>query len=451
MRRLASSPPPLPATLKTKLLAYRRRLWATKGSEAVLAAFALLLLSFLAVFFADRLVDTATSVRSVLLVCGLVGGVVFLPIQLLRWVGGHRTLKDVASRVIRYDLDSGDRLLGVLDLCADEAEYRRSPELVEAAIAQAERDLGGRSLEHTLPRSRHSVWGAFAAVGILVTFLLSAVAPAAARNAFERWLLPLGDTERFTFVRLDAHENDLVVPRSEPFEYRLALAPDTERRPRTARLRLADGEWVTASLKDGRYVFDVPPQVADVGAFLVVGDWREVLGIKPLDRPEIRAARASVELPEYLGLSDALTRDLRSGSLGVVEGSTVSVLAELTRELSEANWTGGRASTRGNRLETEALPVVESVDSELRWRDVHGLEGTVPFHLRLRAHPDAKPTVLIEGLQAQTRAARGQGGVLHGSGDRRFRRPPRRFGVGRDERPRARAERGAGREAPRRG
>ena len=396
------TPPPFPDSLRAKLVAYRRTLWTTKGAEALLAALFGLVLSFVVVFALDRWIDTPTWARLFLLVAGSIGAAVYLPVQLVRWVGRHRSLKALASRVARQDLATGDALLGVLELCHDRREYQRSPQLVAAAIAQGEASLQGRDLAHTLPRSRHRAWAGGAGAVLVAAGLCFVATPAGAANALARWLLPTADIERFTFARLAPHEDHLVVARYEPFLLELELDPATQREPARADLYLAEGLALEAHLEDGGYAFEVPALGQETTGFLIVGDFREELSIEPVDRPEIREAVARVTLPDYLELADPDPRDVRGGNLSVVEESRVSVRATLTRELSEVHWSAGDARHLGAEIETAGVDLSETLETELEWRDIHGLSGPVPFRLGLRTFADAPPTVHIEGLEPES-------------------------------------------------
>ena len=392
-------PPPLPATLAEKLVDLRRRLWSTKTLEALFAALAGLLLSYLFVFALDRFVDTHPVVRLVALAAGLVGGVLFLPVQVARWVGGHASLLSIARRVAREDLKTGDELLGVFELTQDPAEFRRSPELALAAIETGERRLRDRDLSHTLPKSRHRLWGGWAFLFAMAAIVAFALVPAAASNAFARWAKPFGGVERFTFTRLEPHPEELVVARFETAAFALTLAGDTDHTPDTATLSVSGGAELSAANEGGVFTFELPALTDPTRVRIFAGDYRGSMTVSPVDRPEIADVRATVELPAYLELPDEIEKDVRGGSVGVVEGAAVSVTAELTRELTSAEWSVADARVDGAELSTASFVVEEPTDSVLEWRDVHGLEGSAPFPLALRSRPDDAPTVIVDGLE----------------------------------------------------
>jgi hypothetical protein len=395
------SPPPLPASVRTKLVAYQKRLWSTKTMEALFGALFGLALSFLLVFGLDRVIETPAMVRLVLLLVGLVGGIVILPVQLVRWVARYRSLIDVARRVAREDIRTGDSLLGVMELTTNGEEYRRSPELVTAAIQQGEADLARHELGHTLPTSRHRGWGALVALALVLVGAGAFLAPGAAKNAFARWSRPLADIDRFTFCQLVPFDEREVVARFEPFAIELALDPGSAREPELAELQLAGGEIIEARLEAGRYHFELEGLGKPTTARVHIGDYLGSLRIEPVDRPEVSAIFARVELPAYLELPEPLQKDVRGGTLGIVEGSQLELTAELTRELDSGAWTEGPVAVQGRRLVSLPVLASERKDTQLSWCDTFGLAGTVPFQLGLRTRPDARPTVQIEGLMPE--------------------------------------------------
>ncbi|MEL6713463.1 MAG: hypothetical protein AAFP86_06800, partial [Planctomycetota bacterium] len=405
----SSGPPTVPPGLAANLRGFRARLRTTQlvGAVAVVAAVALAAL--LAVIVLDRFVDTHAGVRALLLGATVGTALVVVPRVLRRWVLGTGTLPAVARVVAQRDAATGDRLLGVLELCADGDEFRRSPDLVRAAVAQGERDLARRDLTDALPPSRHRA--ALAAAGGLVvaTGVSAVVWPGALGNALARFVAPLGGVERLTFTRLADLEQDWYVPVQEPCSVRIALAAGSDRSPEHATLRLASGSVRATRDETGAYAFALPPLGADEDAFLVVGDVRETVRVLPRERPEVRAARATVVLPAYLGIETPLDRDVRGGALEVVEGASVAPALELTRPLlaAEARLEDGTtplaARVEGTRFALDPLVVeADRFGVEVTWRDTLGLDGRAPFGLEVRPTPDAPPTCAQSGLESRT-------------------------------------------------
>lgn len=394
----------------------------TKLTERFAVALSALVVSFLLVAALDRFVDTFAAVRGILLGASLAVSVFVVPRALNRWFFRHRSLREVAREVTLRDAAVGDRFLGVFELSHDRDEFERSPELVTAAIAQGDRDLGDFDLRPLLPPSNHMRALGMFAVPAAAAAVFAATLPAVASNAFNRWVNPFGDTERYTFARLDGLENAWVMPIQEAGAQSLALASDSERQPSEAVLHLRGGA-ISAALVDGRYALELPPLAEDQTALLVVGDLRETIRIEPRERPEIVAANAAVSLPSYLGIEEPLDRDVRGGSLTVVEGAVLSVSLEATRPLESAMATAMDAANdsldpnapadflvgspvpvtlAGRAMALPSEPVGAGRMIFLSWVDELGLEGHRPFKLGLRTRADEAPVVALSGADAET-------------------------------------------------
>src|SRR5271163_1419095 len=189
--------------LATRLADFRRRVWAVKLAEGLFAAIFSLAISYLLVFALDRVWDTPGWLRLMILLAG--AGTLFagLPMKWHTWVWRQRRLEDAARLLRRTFPQLGDQLLGIVELARmDHAAAGRSERLVQAAIAQAAEAVKDRDFTHAVPDPRHRHW-AWAAAGVLGLVALGFVWTGdAARNAFERWIAPLGNVERFTFARV---------------------------------------------------------------------------------------------------------------------------------------------------------------------------------------------------------------------------------------------------------
>src|SRR6516164_10069087 len=85
----------LPESLRAKLFAFRRRVWAIKLTEAGCGAAFGVLIAYLITFLLDRVWDTPASVRFgifgfALAICALV------PLALHRWIWRQRRLEELA-------------------------------------------------------------------------------------------------------------------------------------------------------------------------------------------------------------------------------------------------------------------------------------------------------------------------------------------------------------------
>jgi hypothetical protein len=399
---LAYSPPRLrlPDSLKTQLDAYRRRVWTIKMIEAVAAAAFGVLVAYLALFGLDRLWDTPLWLRITLFVAAAVG-CAQIPWALHRWVWRHRRLEQLARLVARKHPRVGDQLLGIIELVKNEFEQARSPELCGAAIREVAHDVGRRDFRDAVPTPRHRLWVSLVAVPTLAVLGLAALFPAAAANAWQRFLLPWKVAPRYTFTMLEPAPAKLVVPHGEPFSLKRTLAGKTVWRPVQGEARLGEQHPVVARLNEGSYQFELPPQIAPAWLDLSIGDALERIRIEPTLRPELTQVFATVALPAYLGRPQPERKDVRGGSLSLVQGSTATLAATASRELQSAQLDGQSIEVQCATMIGRPITVDGTRKFEFRWQDKDGLAGKEPFVLSIAGRDDEAPSVACEDLPRQ--------------------------------------------------
>lgn len=417
---------PIPQSLRDQLDQFRRRLWRIKVAEAVLAGAFGLLCSYLLVFGLDRVWQTPPLVRLGILLAGTSLFAVFAPYWLHRWVFGHRREDQLARLIARRFPNLGDRLLGVIEL-QDQLESTESlsPRLRAAAMEHVADEAKRRQFDQALPPSRHQRWS----LGVLGLIVLAAtaltLAPRAGLNSLQRWLMPLSNTPRYTFTKLDQPPKQLVVPFGEAFDLELALAADSEWRPAEGIARLGAQPPVSAKLDAGRYRFEFPGQQSPGTLRFQIGDARHEIAVEPTLRPTADRLTATIAHPDYLGI-EPRTTDLRSGALTVVEGSRVTFRFEASRALAHAAIGPARAdstaqpapganpppplepatalpmSTRGATAESPPVTVTGPARTiPFSWTDQLGLAGESGFQVRVEAVPDAAPLVYLQGVERQ--------------------------------------------------
>jgi hypothetical protein len=412
----------IPEALRLQLDDFRRHLWRVKIMEAIAAGVIGLLVSFLLVYGLDRVWQTPGWARLAILVAGISLFTVFAPYWLHRWVWRQRRETQLARLIARKYPGLGDRLLGVIELQDQEGNSDTlSPRLREAAMEAVAAEAGRRTLDEALPPQRHRRW-AFAA------FILAGIAaaaftltPRAGRNALERWLMPLSDTQRYTFTRLENPPVYRAVAFGEAFEISLKLTKDSEQRPEKAAGRYGFQPVVESSLVDGTYRFTFPGQ-QDPGTLVFrVGDLRHDVRIEPVQRPGVESVTAVIAPPAYLQIPEK-TVDLNTGVVSAVEGSKVRVDLTTTRKLAAATFgptrsqvidevkggdqafTPDQASLEisGLTARTPALSVgAVPFEIPFAWTDELGLAGESGFKIRVDALRDAVPTCYMQGIDRQ--------------------------------------------------
>lgn len=393
----------LPASLRSQMFAYRRRVWNVKLIEASAGALVGLLAAFLTMFALDRLFDTPVWLRAALF--GLiVFGCAQVPAAAYRWVWRHRRL-DQLARLLRRKLPGiGDQLLGVVELAASDSEQARSRALCEAAIQQVASAASQKNFNEATPRSTHRRRLVLTAIGAAATIALWVSLPQATVNAWARVLMPWRDTPRYTFTELEPLPDHLVVAYGEPYQIEVRLAGTTAWRPEESRLQLAGQPATTAPLRDGGYRFELPGQIDAGWLTLRVGDVRKRIHIEPTMRPELTAVLADVKYPEYLGRLGPSGKDVRGGMISLVEGSQVKFQATANRVLAAATVDGQPQAPQGAKVSSPATDVANVAyvqKIEFQWRDRFGLSGREPFVLSVSGRADEPPSLACEDLPRQ--------------------------------------------------
>ena len=179
----------LPGSLETQLYDYRRRVWIIKSIEAVCGAAFGVLVSYLAIFALDRVIDTPDWARAAIF-CVAVAACAIVPVYLHRWVWRQRHFVQLARLLSRRYPSLGDQLLGVIELVRNDFEQHRSRALCEAAIQQVAGEAARRNFHEAVPNPRHRAWAWAAAAPLVAAMLLLVLFPSAALNAWSRFMAP---------------------------------------------------------------------------------------------------------------------------------------------------------------------------------------------------------------------------------------------------------------------
>jgi len=390
----------VPESLERQLLAYRGRVWQIKMIEAVSIAVFAIAAAFLIVYAWDRLADTPRLLRTGLLLGGLVL-MAIVPWFVYRWVWRHRALEPLARLLSRRLPAVGDQLLGVLELSHSDSEQARSPALCQAAMRQVAEDAASRDFNQATPPSQYRVWGIAATSVVIATLTLAAFYPAASANALSRLVMPWKNTPRYTFTRIEMLPNEVVLPHGEATTLPIRLSESSRWQPETATLRIGDQPIAIAKLVDGRYLFNVPPQIAAQDLTLSVGDVLQIAKLNPTLRPELSSVVADVRLPEYLGQPDVRRVDSRGGSVTMVRGSEAVFTATVNRDLKTGQINTEKRKPAGATLASRPVAVDEVSTLQFRWQDQLGLTQREPFELTVNAVEDEAPTLICDGLPRQ--------------------------------------------------
>ena len=390
-----NTPLSLPPVLESKLSDFRRRVWLVKLAEGLLAAVFGLALSYIVVFGLDRFFETPAWLRGTILVCGAAVLGLGLPLKWHRWVWRQRRLED-AARLLRWKFPRlGDQLLGIVELARrDDGTTGRSERLVQAAMDQAADVVKDQDFSAAVPAARHRQWG-WAAGGVMALVVaVFALVNEAAGNAMLRWLMPWRETERYTFTRVDALPDPLVVPFAEPFDLPVTLAGDSRWQPESGWAHVTGQAGVAVTRAEMAYPFAFPPQKTDTELFVKVGDVRKTLRLQPRTRPELATLKAKLKLPAYLNYQTQPVLELRGGSLSILKGAEAVFEATASRALASAQMDGKALKVEGARLISPPTTVNAEQQARFTWVDELGLTPRDPLVLNIEAAEDAAPRIV---------------------------------------------------------
>ena len=401
----------LPSSLQTQLHEFRRRVWTIKSIEAACGALFGVFLSYLVVFGLDRLIDTPMAVRSsIFLVAVLACATV--PVYLHRWIWCHRRLEQLARLLSRRYPSIGDQMLGIIELVRNEFEQKRSRALCEAAIEQVADVASKRDFSDAVPHPRHRLWACLAAGPVAIALIVLAIFPSAASNAWARFIAPWQPIDRYTFTVVESLGEKHIVPHGEAVTIPVRLLEKTSWRPAVGTVQIGTQLPVTAELKDGRYDFNVPPQIDASLMDLRVGDAQQQVKVEPMLRPELTHVTASIDLPAYLQRPQTIQKDIRGGVVTVVKGSSTTFGVTASRNLVEGAWS--TTDTPGEEIASTIDPKSLSasvsgpaitIDAPrkvlFQWKDEFGLTGKEPLTLSINAREDEAPSLSCEDLPRQ--------------------------------------------------
>ena len=404
----------LPASLLDQLKKLRRHLARIKIGQVALIGFALMMTAVIAMFIADRLNETNTAVRvSLFLLTAVAIG--SIPVAAFHWYWKLRNAYSVARWLRKQDKSIGDRLMGAVELSQSAAEQGRSPRLVLAAMKQVADVTSSRDLTALVSQRLYRWAMRLAIVSAVCVAILLCVVPSGVSNALWRLSMPWRSIPRYTFTAITPLPDVLAVPFGEPYSMNAILQPNSSWNPQHAEAVIRDSQNSTylktqaSSLSDQGFQFDFPSETTAKVITLIIGDYRQSIEVVPTHRPEILDVQAEVNLPGYLQRSSSLlTIDARRGSIDVLEGSTVQLLATVNREIATGHIHQAGASEsisveiQGNRMKTGPFLATEVPrDFTWTWTDEQGFEGRRPLAIQYVPIVDGPPQSNLIGLAPQ--------------------------------------------------
>ncbi|MEQ1826720.1 MAG: hypothetical protein ABL921_12275 [Pirellula sp.] len=391
----------LPDGVKQKLTDFRRRVRLVKIAEALLAGVFGLVAAYLLLLVADRFLDTHLLIRVGLLVAGMLGFTLYLPWMFQRWVWQTRRLENVA-RLLRFHFPRlSDQVLSVVELSTNNREQSRSPKLIAAAMSQVDKRMQGVDLALGVPWPRHRWWAIAATIPCVIAVAAFAMMPAVAWSTLQRFLFPSSNVHRYTFARLSALPDSIVIPFAEPFSVTAHSLENADWSPVSATAWVAGHRHSTHRTEAGSYPFELPGQMEPTELLIQAGDASVSTQLLPTPRPGLLKISANVTLPAYLQYSKPLDIEARNGGFSILKGSKFQCQARASRSIESASLNGVPMQVQADFIHSVPMEVQEPMDLQWTWRDQFGLEPSKPTRLRVRALEDQPPIVSCSNLSDQ--------------------------------------------------
>lgn len=387
----------LPESLGKQLQAFRGHLRRTKVMESVGIACLGVLAGYLAVFLLDRLIDLPSWGRWLAWMVAFVS-VATLPIWVQRWILRYRSHASLAKLMTQKLPSLGDSLLSAIELASNPQEQKRSPALCRAALEQVAQVASTKDLTVAAPESLHKRWWSLAAIAGAVALGLGLVYPQASANSFARFAAPWSKTPRYTFTQLGELPSQWIVPHGESVSLKVPLSDASVWKPAQANLWLAGQPKIESPRLSDAYQFDLPPMIQPTKITLRIGDATPTIEVIPTTRPELLAANANLRLPEYLQRPEPQTKDIRSGAMTIVEGTTYSISGKASRELSSVTLDSQAMKVADESFNSDSLSDSSTASHEVQWTDRFGLKAKSPFPLNIIVRSDEEPTIYTEGM-----------------------------------------------------
>ena len=129
-------------------------------------------------------------------------------------------------------------------------------------------------------------------------------------------------------------------------------------------------------------------------------------------RPELTHVVAEIQLPAYLNRPQPIHKDIRGGTLTVVNGSTATLSVTASRPLVEGTWamadrpelqlaSVGKSEPSSETLSSPAMAIDASRKVNFQWKDEFGLAGKEPLTVTINAREDEAPSLSCEDLPRQ--------------------------------------------------
>ncbi|HON06484.1 MAG TPA: hypothetical protein PLW02_00120 [Verrucomicrobiota bacterium] len=394
----------LPPEIRKQFDLLEKRLWRIDTAIAVSGSLVGFFASYLLLFISDRFWDTPAWLRALLTLAGIGTIVYFTWFWLRHWVFQRRNIRTMAKIVQKHYRVLGDKLLGIVELANEKDKpINVSKSLIRAAIKQVASEALKYDFRTAVAVKKPKIYCILSLILLVIVLIPFLLTPEAGANTLARWVLPISNVQRFTFIDIKGLPDKLVVPHGEPFDiecgikkYRLPLSL-------TPICQFPNQPRIKGIVQNDKVIFKIGGVVQKETLKIKIGDASKDLEIEPMFRPQLKTMTLDVSYPEYLNYPQAQL-NVQGNRAGVVYGSRVKVSAAFTRDVESVRFLNNDLvikNTNGSSVYLGEFEITNDTKLSFNCIDRVGLSAKSPFVIEILSVKDAPPFVELPDMPVQ--------------------------------------------------
>ena len=382
----------LPESLTNNLNQVEKRWLSVQSSTILFLSLTVFFLSLVVLYVSDRLWDTSSYFRVILMATTVVSFVSAMLTYLKRKADYTKTPFKLIKLVQRHFKFLGDSLQGAVELSEeDNRPSNISPELCTAAIKQVAERTEELDFTESIETGNRNRFGRYFAALAIVVVIFFAIDSKALFNTLERWVNPFSSKARYTFVQLNDLPDQIVVLHGEDFTLDVSVKEDSRVKPDTLQWNFTGLDHYEVKLASGKAQLQLPGQTSITTLTISAYDFSKEITIKPVHRPAISEIYANITMPEYLKHED-LNFEVQGNSFEVIEGSKYTITGKMSNELESVQVFKDLVELTDSILEFTSLSFILNAGDVVRTTDT-----SVLAELNL--------TLKVDGVNFETKAS----------------------------------------------
>ena len=354
----------LPESLTKNLNQVEKRWLNVQSSTILFVSLTVFFSSLVVLYVSDRMWDTSSYFRVILLAITIVSFVSALLTYLKRKADYTKTPFKLIKLVQSHFKFLGDSLQGAVELSVDSNRPDNiSPELCNAAIKQVAHSTDELDFTESVETANRNRFGRYFGALAVVIVLFFVVDSRAVLNTLERWVNPFSSTSRYTFVQLNDLPEQMIVLHGEDFKLDVSLKEDSRYKPDQISWNYSGLDENIADLSEGKVTLNLPGQTSITTLTISAYDFKKEITIKPVHRPAVSEIFANITMPEYLQHND-ISFEVQGNSFEVIQGSKYNISGKMSNTLYSVQVYKDIVST------TEALLAFASLSNVINSKDL---------------------------------------------------------------------------------